>query len=143
MKYLRIILASAILCSSTLYANDPVDIAEEGCKCQGPMAEQMTAFQRDAETNFRLMVRQHLKEEMPEAIEGQTDEAIMAGIVQAEQSAETLGITEAVPLAQYICLAFATGGTLDAEPDLRAYLSRTDIDQETKMQALIDELEDL
>ena len=104
--------------------------------------DQIGAFNLKAEHEFHLSIKDYLHAEMPVVIEGQTDDQVLARIAQAERNAAAHGIEDLVPLVQYICLALALGPEFELDTDVRAYLSRSDIDQETKMESLIDELEE-
>jgi hypothetical protein len=103
-------------------------------------SDQMHIFENKADEDFHLLVKEYLRKEMTEEIKNQTDECVIGLITQAEDSAAIYGIYDSVPLVQYICLSFATDFKFDSNPDVKAYLSQPEIDQESKMQSLIDEL---
>ena len=102
---------------------------------------QLRALQSRKEQEFRLALGQFLREEMPEQLAAVPDEAVLDRIRAAEAEAASYGIEAPVPLAQFVCLWFATPEALSANRNVQAYLRRRDIDQETRMQTLVDEAE--
>lgn len=103
--------------------------------------EQIETFDAAAENKFRLQMADFLREESPETTNHLSDEELHNEIKLAEKEAYNFEITSSVPLSQFITIYFMIGKNFISDPDIHDYLSQKDVDQETKMQALVDELE--
>ena len=82
-----------------------------------------------------------LRGAMPEEAAGLTPDALRALVGRAAEKARGYGITLPEPLAQFASLCLALGESFDRDPDIAAYLSAGEMDQETKMSALLDAIE--
>jgi hypothetical protein len=105
--------------------------------------EQLARIEKDSEARFQGEVAAFLRRELPEEVEGLSRQQLDDLIAQAESRAAVYGIDEPVPLVQFICLSLAAGEAFDSDPDISAYLAQPEVDQTTKMQALVDEFERL
>ena len=106
-------------------------------------AEQMESLAYAQRVTFLQTVADLLRGEMPDAISKVTSEALNEMINASQQKAVEYGIDEPVPLTQFICLTVAAGVGFDTQPDINAYLRDPTLDQTVKMQALIDQVEEL
>jgi hypothetical protein len=90
---------------------------------------------------FLGQVCEFLRKEMPHECGKLTDPELSAFVEQAAERAESFGITEPTPVIQFACLCVAAGLNFASGRDVTAYLNEPGLDQETKMQALIDQLD--
>jgi hypothetical protein len=105
--------------------------------------EQLEHFDSLAENKFRLQMAVFLREETPETTEHLSDEELHTQIELAENQASEFNITSSAAVSQYITLYFMLGKDFSADPDINEYLSQENVDDGTKMQLLIDEMENV
>ena len=105
--------------------------------------EQLTAITQAQQTGFEKAVVDFLRREMPDAISTLTDTSLNELIRNSQCRAAEYGIDEPVPLTQFICLTVTAGPRFDTQPDVNTYLLDANLSQTEKMQALIDQVDEL
>ncbi len=91
------------------------------------------------EQRFLDQLSAFLKQRLPDA----TGPELMKRLQDCCQRARRYGIHSPRALAQFACLSLLAGPDFDEIPEVRAYLSMTDIRPEERLRALVDVLEDL
>jgi hypothetical protein len=104
---------------------------------------QLDSLNSAAATSFHRRLAAYLRRELHEATASLTDEDLLEHIRHSEERANRYGIVSEAGVSQYVCLTFVSDQPFDELPPVKEYLEQPGVDPETKLQALIDYLDEL
>jgi hypothetical protein len=101
---------------------------------------QLETLQQRRDGDFTRQLAAFLRAEFGPELEKVGEPQLQAICEHVVADAAALGIQAAAPVAQLACLQIGSGGAVLKEPDVRAYLMDQGVDEQTRVQLLVDAL---
>ena len=102
--------------------------------------EQIRIFDSIARAKFHERLAAYLREVMPEEANEYSDDALIGYIAASAGRASKHGIETEAGIAQWTCLSLVAGVDFDDDPLVQEYFRAPGMDQEEKLESLVDGL---
>jgi hypothetical protein len=104
--------------------------------------DQFESLHQAREEDFKRRLAAFLREAFGQELCAVDDMQLAAMCESVISDAQELGITRPTPVAQLACLQIGSAGGVMKQPEVRAYLADQGVDEEARVQLLLDVIAD-